>query len=79
MNGTNDYLALLRQVRELVDNHVSHVGVEARDGLVAEQDLRIGEDLGGEREAALLSARNALGIVHPADFYVPTLVQIELK
>jgi hypothetical protein len=59
MNGTNYCLALLGKTPHALGNVNGHVGVEARCGLVAEQNRRVGKNLGSERKPTLFSSRNA--------------------
>ena len=80
MNGADDGLALACEVFHAIDQHHGHVGVEARRGLVTEQDGRVGENLGRKGQATSLSAADAFdAAVWTSDFRVFTFFQVELK
>ena len=60
VDGAEDRLAGGREALEHHDHVLRHVRVEARSGLVAEEQGRVGEDLAREGQQFGLSARDAL-------------------
>jgi hypothetical protein len=61
-------------------HHVlSHVGVEAGSGLVAEHEGRVGQDLGREGQSFALTTRNALDSTLDPDQRVGAFRQAELE
>ena len=60
-----------------LDHGLRHVRVQSARRLVAEQDARVVDELGGQRHAAHLAARNAL-LVTAADRDMETLGEVEV-
>lgn len=80
MDGANDGLVLLGQILHAVHKRHGHVGVEAARGLVAKEDRRIRDDLGGERQSPSLAAADAFdAALRIADHRVLALFEVQLK
>ena len=69
--------ALPYEDTQRLDHGLRHVRVQSARRLVAEQDARVVDELGGQRHAAHLAARNALYVDTP-ELDMETLGEVEV-
>lgn len=78
MYGQNDSLALLRELLEHLHDTVRRKGVQARGGLITDEQGRIGECLRSESKSLALATRQTLDTSGHTDDRVLALAQRQL-